>query len=237
MNNIIKILFVFFISIGSNAQTKFEWETAVQNESNVTETIDGITVTAIYTDITLRDEGGFGGSSNKIILSFTPVSTATFSFNEPVMVNSILALSGNEFQTEVDYTFTPTGGNNQVVVASLTSGAAAVTLNWTDVTSFTVTSLEEYNYGFDNLLINDPNTLSLTSQHRDVIKLYPNPAENFLYVRNAHNIKTIKIFNSMGRLIKETQELNIDISQLSKGIYFLQIDSNNRIKTKKIIKK
>lgn len=237
MNNIIKILFTFYITIGSSAQTTFEWETAVPNDGNVTETIDDITVTAAYAGVTLSDEGGFGGSSGNIILSFTPVSNATFSFTEPVIVNSILALSGNEFQTEADYTFTPTGGSNQVVEASLTSGAAVVTLNWTDVTSFTVTSTENYNYGFDNLLINDPNALSLTAYRKDVIKVYPNPSENLLFIRGVQNIKTIKIYNSIGRLIKETHDLKIDISQLNKGIYFLQIETNNRIETKKIIKK
>ncbi|NNC49908.1 MAG: T9SS type A sorting domain-containing protein [Flaviramulus sp.] len=237
MNNITKILFVFFISIVSNAQTIFEWETGVQNDGNVTETIDGITVTAVYSDVILSDEGGFGGSTGNIILSLTPVSTATFSFTEAVIVNSILALSGNEFQTEADYTFTPTGGSNQVVVASLTNSAAQVTLNWTDVTSFTVTSAENYNYGFDNLLINDPVALSVTAYRKDAIKVYPNPSENFLYISDVQNIKTIKIYNSLGRLIKKTLDLKIDISQLYKGIYFLQIETNNRIETKKIIKK
>jgi hypothetical protein len=237
MSNVIKILFILFISVGVNAQTLFEWEMAVQNDGFVTETIDGITVTTTYTDVVFEDQSGFGGSSNNIVFSLTQVSLATFSFSEPVLVNSILALSGNEFQTEADYTFTPTGGSNPVVVASLTNSAANVTLNWTDVTSFTVTSTQDYNYGFDNLLINDPGALSLKTKNLTEIRLYPNPVEKFLYLKNVENINRIKIYNSLGQLMKETKEAKIDIRQFAQGLYFLHIDANNKIEIKKIIKK
>lgn len=126
----------------------------------VSETIDGITVTVSDGSLNLRDIGGTDGSSGNVVISNNLQSSITFSFNKPVMVSSILALSGNNF--DIEYTFTPTGGNNSVVTKFLSEGdkvaTTSVNLNWTYVTSFKVTSRLSL-YGFDNLKVIDPATL------------------------------------------------------------------------------
>lgn len=126
----------------------------------VSETIDGITVTVSNGSLNLRNIGGTDGSSGNVVISNNLQSSITFSFNKPVMVSSILALSGNNIA--IEYTFTPAGGNNSAVTKFLNEGdevaTASVNLNWTYVTSFTVTSRLSL-YGFDNLKVIDPATL------------------------------------------------------------------------------
>ncbi len=126
----------------------------------VSETIDGITVTVSNGSLNLRNIGGTDGSSGNVVISNNLQSSITFSFNKPVMVSSILALSGNNI--DIEYTFTPTGGNNSVVTKFLNEGdevaRASVNLNWAYITSFTVTSRLSL-YGFDNLKVIDPDTL------------------------------------------------------------------------------
>ena len=151
------LLTLFFFST-ITAQTNFGWDTAVPT---ITETINGITTTVVMVDS--NDPGvidfdgaeiDFGTSGNILVNSINGDLTTTviFNFSEAVNINSILALEG--IGSDIDYTFTPTGGTNAIVVASLVGGFAAVNLNWNDVTSFTVSSSGAL-YGFEDLLIND----------------------------------------------------------------------------------
>ncbi|PCJ00449.1 MAG: hypothetical protein COB15_02775 [Flavobacteriales bacterium] len=71
------------------------------------------------------------------------------------------------------------------------------------------------------------------------ISLYPNPSSNQLTIISSQlNIDEISIINITGKTIKTiTNNSNlINVSDLSKGIYFLQIKSNDRVITKKFIK-
>ncbi|WP_409446113.1 T9SS type A sorting domain-containing protein [Mariniflexile rhizosphaerae] len=241
-----KITFLFIVlALAFNTvsgQTVFDWDTnAVDNGNNVTETKGGITVTFTNDDNTANDGtaftpvGGFGGSSGNVVLA-SGTTSSTFTFDQPVVVNSILALEGAA--SNVVYTFTPTGGDNPVVEASLVGGAASVDLNWINVTSFTVTTDTGVIMGFDNLSVSSLATLSVTDDYkRQNVLVYPNPVMDILYVKNILNLKTINIYNNLGQLVLQTKQETIDVSHLSKGMYFLQINTSNGTETKRIIKK
>jgi choice-of-anchor B domain-containing protein len=68
------------------------------------------------------------------------------------------------------------------------------------------------------------------------IKIYPNPANDYLYINHVNNPKII-IYDSTGRLVHSMNRtgdyLRIDVSDLQRGIYFISImDRNNSINTK-----
>jgi hypothetical protein len=151
----ITFLLTLFCFSTITAQTNFGWDTAIPV---LTETINGITTTVTMVGSNtpgVFDVGGDFGISGNILISSLDgdlTTTVIFNFSEAVNINSILALEG--FVSDIDYTFTPSGGSNAIVVASLVEGIAAVNLNWTNVSSFTVTSAGAA-FGFDDLLIND----------------------------------------------------------------------------------
>ena len=68
--------------------------------------------------------------------------------------------------------------------------------------------------------------------------IYPNPSNDFISILNTdHENGTIQIYNSMGQLIKKapvTKGLQINISNLSKAIYFIKLNDN--AKTLKFVK-
>ncbi len=66
--------------------------------------------------------------------------------------------------------------------------------------------------------------------------VYPNPTEGSLSVAGA-NFDNIEIFNSMGAFQKATTDSQIDLSDLSKGIYFVTISSNEGQVTYKVMKR
>jgi hypothetical protein len=75
--------------------------------------------------------------------------------------------------------------------------------------------------------------------HANAFSIAPNPVGNILSVQ-AHdnaNIRSIKITDTNGRIIATPSGLNaVDVSHLSKGIYFAQIESDTGSVFKKFIK-
>lgn len=78
-------------------------------------------------------------------------------------------------------------------------------------------------------------------QNIEGLSIYPNPVNSgrtFVYVTSKHNFnKKIDFYNVLGKLIFSThltgKELNI--SDLSKGVYILKITENNISETRKLV--
>lgn len=69
-----------------------------------------------------------------------------------------------------------------------------------------------------------------------LVMVYPNPVTDILNIEADMEIKTVKIYSLQGQLIKENLRSSIDVSQLSAGLYFVQVISDGIIFTKKFIK-
>lgn len=70
------------------------------------------------------------------------------------------------------------------------------------------------------------------------VRLYPNPSKDIINIITEQNINAYQLFNTEGKLLLESSnEQSIDISKLSKGIYFLNIYfEGNKIVSKKVSK-
>ncbi|WP_179020041.1 T9SS type A sorting domain-containing protein [Winogradskyella forsetii] len=81
----------------------------------------------------------------------------------------------------------------------------------------------------------DTSTLTIENYDDTSISIYPNPAQNNLRI-NKENCWT-KIYTLTGQLVKTSSESEIDISELSKGVYLVEIQNpqNNRSNTKRLI--
>ena len=86
-------------------------------------------------------------------------------------------------------------------------------------------------------------TLNTDSFSSDAILVSPNPVSDVLSISNVKNIKlsSYALIDNNGRIIKENSlnvdsNFTIDVSDLSNGIYFLKLVSENETLTKKIIK-
>ena len=77
------------------------------------------------------------------------------------------------------------------------------------------------------------------SQLKNKGSIYPNPAENFIYLKNIKDAKSYIISDVSGRMITEntlSKDL-INIQHLTPGNYILQIITRSNIQTYKFIKK
>ena len=86
------------------------------------------------------------------------------------------------------------------------------------------------------LSVNDVNALA-------AVKIFPNPSKGNITITNARNLETVEIYNILGRLVKridvaQDTQLNLDLSDLSKGMYLAKMtDINANIKSQKLILK
>lgn len=81
--------------------------------------------------------------------------------------------------------------------------------------------------------------LSLTAFSDKNLKVYPNPTTNQIHIDSNINNLSFELFDMSGKRILETQNRDINLSKLSRGIYFLNLINreNKQYITKKIIKK
>lgn len=93
---------------------------------------------------------------------------------------------------------------------------------------------------FSNDTLGECRKLS-THEHQlnSTASIFPNPAEDYIHLKNIKDVKNYLITDSSGRLIAKdvlTQD-NINIQQLSPGNYILQIVAKEKIHSFKFIKK
>lgn len=84
---------------------------------------------------------------------------------------------------------------------------------------------------------------SATIKEVSNVQLYPNPVKDILTIRqNESEIIRIEIFNSLGQLIQlkstDSQSLDLNMSDLKQGVYFVNVYRNNQIiKSERLLKR
>ena len=108
-------------------------------------------------------------------------------------------------------------------------------------TTYTASEWDQYDFNtFDGIGIYDSNTASVDSSDFETFKMYPNPTnKNTLYFKTTKDIN-INIYNALGQIVKSENisenKNNIDISNLSKGIFIIKINFGSTNISKKLIK-
>ena len=102
-----------------------------------------------------------------------------------------------------------------------------------------------FDYNFP-IVTNDANTvfqsLSIGEHHLDnSIKMYPNPANEFVSVKASGFIKSVEFYDVQGRILQTNlvneRETKLDLSKYASGIYYLKIKTDKGYKIEKLVKK
>jgi uncharacterized repeat protein (TIGR01451 family) len=84
------------------------------------------------------------------------------------------------------------------------------------------------------------NTLATTDFAFDQFSYYPNPVKNSLRISNTSKIESVRVTSVLGQevLVKKVNDLQteLDLSLLSKGIYFVKVKAQEQEKVVKITK-
>ena len=188
--------------------------------------------------------------SDGIFYKFTYPST-TLPFIDPNEYNGD-SLYYNYGKADI-VTTTSIGINNASGIPGESGSSLIKVLNGQEYTSYGVLSLSNnlthskinnwQFYAIHAIIENDLTSIVPQEEMNETLIVYPNPADNTLYIKNEseNEIVELVVFDNLGNrvLVIDTVDLEdgIDISSLSKGVYFLKIRTDRFIETRKIIKK
>ncbi len=130
-------------------------------------------------------------------------------------LNSLDIRNGNNTAiADVDFQ----AGNNPNLTCIFVDDAVWSAENWSyidPITTFVETQAE-----CDALHVNE----AIISQN---ISLYPNPASDILTIQSESVITSVVVYDSLGKLVHQYFVDEIDISNLSKGIYYIQVTTES----------
>ena len=80
---------------------------------------------------------------------------------------------------------------------------------------------------------------ALGSLSEETLTVYPNPASDLLNINSNNQILNIKFLNYTGQIVTDnkfhSKEVIINTSVFNSGIYFIQIETEKGISTKKVV--
>ena len=91
-----------------------------------------------------------------------------------------------------------------------------------------------------NDTINNPEDAIFSIDNLPVFSVQPNPATDVLtVVPLANSDYSLRLYDMNGKLVRELyglqNETRIDVSELTKGVYFLQVKQGTNVKTQKVV--
>lgn len=135
-----------------------------------------------------------------------------------------------------EYEITP--GYNQISLTISEHAAGMLYVAFGNVTEMTNSS---YALRLDNISITKQNMSTSDIESTTSLHIYPNPVKDFIYFRTQNKILSTKIFDINGKLVKSISEIQessrVDISDLPKGAYILDVEFEDKVISKKILKK
>jgi len=99
-----------------------------------------------------------------------------------------------------------------------------------------------YNYGSGSqsghVRVYDLSSLLLLDNFvLESFNLYPNPASDVLNIKLNHDLilETVTLFNNLGQIVKASNEYTLNVDDLTPGVYFVEVKTNQGKATKKVI--
>ncbi|MBI2720888.1 MAG: choice-of-anchor B family protein [Bacteroidetes bacterium] len=214
----------------STGATSYTWTFSGGIPSTSTLTNPSVTYsTTGIKNILLSASNASGTSTSSGTVSVKQVQ-ATVSFTNATCSTcndgaaSVMASAGS---SPYSYTWMP-NGSNAALANNLSPACYTVSIKDAIGCSATKTVCISFSSGIEN-----------NSLMSSTLKIYPNPAQSKITIELPESIFNYRLINPLGMVLcKSNNNINateIDLSQNSRGIYFLEIESGNDRITKKIM--
>ncbi|MGB0883050.1 MAG: T9SS type A sorting domain-containing protein [Vicingaceae bacterium] len=255
MRKIILMLTGLIISVALKASiTVTNVNTTIYTSFNGTYTLDFDNNSTSDFSIEAYMVGVFNRIDVKMLSANSEIVSLTAATEQTVQVMNAGTTFGSAWQSTTTFIYhhlepvTTNGMNNQYIALRLLKNGNYY-YGWVQLT---VPTTGEYatiiNYAFEdtpNTLITAGQTVSVNTgvsslNNENTLSVFPNPVQNTLTVKPANNLKieSVNIYKSSGTLVKniKQEELQINVSDLTNGIYFIELIAENKRTIKKIIK-
>lgn len=175
---------------------------------------------------------------NTIFVLASSFNQSLETWNLPALTNGYVAFTGSGLDCD-NYSDTLTGwADNPNTANNINLGSVFLTYSVDIIPKRNI--LLNKGWIISNDTVGECRKLSThESQLKNTSSIYPNPAENFIYLKNIKDAKSYIITDMSGRMITKdalTKDF-INIQRLESGNYILQIIAKEKIETFKFIKK
>jgi hypothetical protein len=199
---------------------------------------DGVLLKSIQTStVELVNSGGGSFTTNpsittadkasyEIIFEYT-IGTDAASSAKSARIKNVGSSVASAVQTST--------GIKQEIYDALT-GSGAYFFNW--ALNFYQKGNSTVNAIYVNSLDITKNGAVLATQNFNNFKfsMSPNPVNNILTINSKETLKSIEIFNLLGKKVLSSTKNSVDVSFLSSSVYLVKLTSDKGISTKKLIK-
>lgn len=169
----------------------------------------------------------YPASGSNLTMSFTEFGLEDgydfmYVYNGPSTSSPMFAAGNALTGTTLPGTFTSTHPSGAITVRFV-SDPAETGIGW------------KANFSCAVLAVEDVNTKD------NSVNIYPNPAKNMISISSKYALKSFKIYDEAGRLIKSESslkgtKLNVNISAMQTGNYVMTVETETQKVTKKLIK-
>lgn len=162
----------------------------------------------------------------------------TFTFTPETLQGSTLQAQVLKYPNGTNVPFNIVGGN---YVYSITVSSANGFVNGVNQLTYTVTAPAP-NAGCQlsgltrKITVSNMATLATSEVNKKSLKIYPNPAKDFLTIDNTGNIEKVEIYSATGQLVQTAKDKKVNVSALAKGNYLVKVTTGNVVSSEKFIK-
>lgn len=189
---------------------------------------------------TLNDNGVY-------VIVHSSAATAMKNVADVQTSSSVMSFNGNDpiglFKngTLIDVVGTFNGGSSNFAKdVTLVRNSSTTEPN----TTYTVSEWDSYSSNTFTYLGNSPSSRfkAPSNKEENAVSIYPNPVHDYVTIsRSGSKIKNIRIINISGQIVFDQMvndsSMQLDVSGLTPGVYFVWIHSNNEYSTEKLIVK
>jgi hypothetical protein len=137
--------------------------------------------------------------------------------------------------TEVSGTFIAQGGEKYITIGNFNNDLNTDTTVYPDGSTWIIGS---YHY-IDDVSVTQTFPSSVNEFNQTQISVYPSPSNGIFYVNSPTLIESLTVYSASGQVIftqsSKANSFQVDLTQFSEGVYYVNISSHNSIITKKII--
>lgn len=201
---------------------------------------DGTDVTLTATPNTGYQFNGWSGdatgTTNPLTITMDADKSVTAIFSKVQRTLTITATNGLVTTNPNPINGTYDDGTVVTLTAAANTGYGFV--NWSGESTATTNSITVTMDADKTLVANFSATASVDDFDKSNFSIYPNPTSSILNIKSNIKINKLTVYNLRGQKVLESNLETINVSNLTSGIYMLQImDEKGRTTIKKLIKK
>ena len=218
------------IASGGVGPYSYSWSNGVTTENNYNLSAGTYTLTA--TD----DNDGCNATETYTISNDVLYTASGVVSNEtcPNCNNGSIDVTLNEITPDAPYTYTWSNGETTEDLTNIGEGTYTVTIS----------SVSGCNTTLTFTVIDDSTTVGISKSDLIALSIYPNPTNDKVYIN--YNVSTtdnliVNILDLQGKIIYSKNvathngQLMVDLSELSDGVYFVNLTTSVGVKTVKLI--